>query len=304
MVLRVSRSLVPLAILWIGGCTAADGKWPSLMTPEEMGTRSKPATSPASTPPSISKDAPVIPLAPVELMDAKLAPAITRLQQVERDIEFAVERLAAQQKLVDAARAAAVGQAASSPQAKKVKDEEARLGQIRTALVDDRLAAESAMAQLAMAATTEKNVEKPLREGGRLLAQISVLRGDLAKTPRLEELVVMIDKAGNDVASAENEWQQQAKSLRTLTATSKKLTPDDINWNQAQINLTRLNQSVKTLADIQGRLAAIIGHLAQQPDSSSDVMASVQKAGEILARIDRRLGENESLVQAARLKLE
>lgn len=300
--MRDVKSLLVLAGL-LGACTAADGSWPSLLGPQATRSTVPAAVVPGQAVGAQAVDIPVIG-APTQaatqsgLMDVDVAPAATRLQQELRSVAFAVERLQSQQVSVEAAKAAS-GAAA----AKALKSDTAKLGQIRIDLADSRDSARAAAAELAIAAAAGKDVRLPLQDAAQVLLRVAAARGEATPLASLAQIEAATSRAEAGFAAADKTWQAQAKTLRTLAPT-KKLTPDDISWNQAQIDLTRINQTARSFATAQDQLASVAGDIALLATGAADTAPALQRAGRALAAIAARQAENEALVATTRQKLE
>ncbi len=311
---RVMRQNAVSAMIMIllGACSAADGNWPSLRTAQEQkgGLKPPPVSGPASGQ-TATADAPlpVIPMsgqagAKPDPITASLAPAVTRLEQEVRAIDFTLDRLAETGKSLAAAKAAAAGKPASAVETNAVQAAQQRRDQLLVDLDDSRDTVRSIAGQLAIAASNGETVSKPVTEAGKLLTRLSAARSAALTPPQPDQIAADIRKALQRFDAAETGWQAQAKKLRASTAAAAKNDPDRINWNLAQIELTRVNQSARGFGTTQDALEKIAGDLAILSATGSDVSAPLKETGALLARIRQRLAENDLLVRDMRKALE
>jgi hypothetical protein len=309
-----SKLLLPACLLGasllnaglLSGCTAADGKWPSLLSPQDI-KGAPPASAAPAAPAASMADVPVVPITPppaaAVTLDTSIAPAATRIQQEARGVAFALERLKDQQARVDALKTPQPAPAANSAAAKAIKAEALKLEQIRADLADSRDSTRMATAQLAVAAVAGTDVRPSLLEAAQVMTQIATARGENPAGQNLTQIDAATAAAESSFAAAEKTWLAQAKALRAILPKAK-MTPDDINWNQTQIDLTRINQSARSFSAIRDRLEIITGDIALLSASPADMRPALQRAGTILMRVAERLAENEALVAATRAKIE
>jgi hypothetical protein len=307
----------------LSGCSAADGKWPSLMTDQERaaGKLATPATpaAPATNTPALSAlpgAPPVIPMgetpqapAAVPVLPASLSPAVSRLEQEGRAFEFTLERLSQNRQTLAAARLAATGKAAGSPERLALQKATRQQTQLMGALDDIRQSLQMVAGQLAVAGQSSTDVAstdvaEPMAWTGKLLTQVSAAREDKAPAPTLASVADGVQKLLAVYSRTDAAWVSQSEKLKASTAAVKRGDPERISWNQAQIDLTRVSQNAKSLEDVQEKLAQQAGDLAILSAGKADIAGPFQQIGAALVRIDRRLAENEALVAAARQTLE
>ncbi len=301
------RRLFLLCGLLLSGCAAADGKWPSLRTADEQkGASASPAVPVA---PSASADVPVTPVAgtapPVmEAPSERLAPAVSRLQQEARALDFALDQLAKNQTDLVTAKVAAAGKPAKSPEVLVLRVAERRRGQLLADIADTRSASELALGDLAIAAASGESVDKPLAEAGRMLLKLARAIGGTAPVPESSALTAALNKTEQRFGEARTAWQAEAQKLRASAAAVKTGDPEDINWNRAQIGLTRVNQRAHGFEAVREEAGRIAGQIALRAASGAPVAEPLAQLGRLISQIDARLDENDQLVSTTRRALE
>ncbi len=300
------RRLFLLSGLLLSGCAAADGKWPSLRTAEEQKGST---TSPAMPVPSATADVPVTPVAGTappapEATSERLAPAVTRLQQEARALDFALDQLAKNQTAQIAAKAAAAGKPAKSPETLAMRAEERRRGQLLADIADIKSASELAIGDLAIAAVAGESVDKPLAEAGLMLLKLVRATSGTVPLPQINALAASLGKTEKRFVDARTAWQSEAQKLRASATAVKTGDPGDINWNQAQIGLTRVNQSAQAFETVREEAGQIAGQFALLAASGTQVSDPLARLGRLLSQIDALQAENGQLVNTTRRALE
>jgi hypothetical protein len=306
------KPFVPACVfaLLLTGCAAADGNWPSLMSDAE-----RKGAKTATPPPASSPEPSVVPLAVIpkagetppvpaaEALAAGLAPAVTRLQQEMRAFEYTLERLTQNQQALVVAKAAAAGKSAGSPEGLAHREAERRRTQLLATLDDIRETAGAVAGQLALAGLGGDAIAQPFLDTGKLLGRLAAAQS-LPDGPSLEKLTLGLTAAEKRLEGADRRWKTQAAKLRTSTAAAGKADPDRINWNQAQIDLTRVNQSARSMEAVRAELERLAGTVAVLAAAGTDVSALLVRVGTLLQQADQRLADNETLVADSRRLLE
>jgi hypothetical protein len=316
-------ALLGLGIFVLSGCSAADGKWPSLMTDQERAA-GKATTVPATAQPPETPDGTTsqplagipmagvaqVPAAQVPAADspvaASLSPAVSRLEQESRAFDFTLERLAVNQKDLTAAQLAATGKAAGSPERLALQAATRQQRQLIETLADIRQALQVVAGQLARAGQSgaEADIKVPLARTGTLLTRVSAAMADKTAAPTPASLADGLQAALAAYGRADSAWVTQSAKLKASTAALKRGDPERISWNQAQVDLTRVSQYAKGLESIQENLTRLAGDLAVLSSRGDDIAGPLQQIGAALVRIDQRLAENDALVTTARQTLE
>jgi hypothetical protein len=168
---------MPLLLLLLPACSAADGKWPSLARrPGELST--------TQTAPAASASAPVAGPASEAAVAADAAPAgpavvaAARLSEIQRDVAEADARWRRQNEATQRAVAAARGTAQSSEAWAGAQLELSRLEKAGAALRELRERLDSVSGELAVASAAGANVAEPLGTAGRLIERVESLRAE------------------------------------------------------------------------------------------------------------------------------
>jgi hypothetical protein len=320
--------LLGLGIFVLSGCSAADGKWPSLMTDQERAA-GKAATAPATaqrpeTPAgSTAESLPVIPMhsaaeAPAAQAQetqspaadspvaASLSPAVSRLEQESRAFDFTLERLAVNRQDLAAAQLAATGKASGSPERLALQAITRQQRQLKETLADIRHSLQMVAGQLARVGQSAEaaDIGVPLARTGKLLMRVSAAMAEKTAAPTTASLADGLQAVLAAYSRADAAWITQSAKLKASTAALKRGDPERISWNQAQVDLTRVSQNAKSLESIQENLARLAGDLAVLSSRGDDIAGPLQQIGAALVRIDQRLAENDALVTTARQTLE
>jgi hypothetical protein len=279
------KNVVLFLIFGLGACSAADGKWPSLLTSAQKNP------SASSSDPAFS-GVPVIganntSVAPSTAIVVALQPMEARLEQEARAFEFAKTRL------VDL-RAAVV----AAPKSRVAKNQ---LDGFRIDLTDQRASILAVLADIAMQPASPMRDRLALQAGTQLAALDIVLTQEgIAAEASLLQTKVVVQK----FQRAQLEWKNQAKTLRTSLSAVKVRGPDDSAWNAAQIELTRVNQTAKQFTENVRNLERTLGRLVVDALPSKNIGAEFNSIGDQLRAIAIADTDNFALLQEARTLLE
>jgi hypothetical protein len=269
----------------LAACSAADGKWPSLLTTAQKNPSALVNDPAFSGVPVIGANNPSA--APTPALGVTLQPMQARLDQESRAFEFAKTRL------VDL-RAAVV----ATPKSKTAKNQ---LDGFRIDLADQRASILTVLADIAMQPASPARDRLALQAGMQLLALDIVLKqeGAAAERPplKIEVVVQKFDRA-------QGEWKNQAQTLRKSLSGVKVRGPDDSAWNAAQIELTRVNQTAKQFSENARSLEYALGKIAIEALSSKIIGADFNAIGNQLQVIAKADSDNFALLQEARGLLE
>ncbi len=292
---------IPLFMLclFLGACSAADGKWPSLMT-------TKPAGSAVAVPDPAFAAVPIIEtsptVAPVALAQTiAVQPLAARLEQEQRGLAFALERLTDQRTALTAAQWAAQGQATKSAAALGAKAAQKKMDGLQVDLGDQQFVVLGIISEIAMIAPSPAR-DDVLRQGGTLLLALdnAFVREGIKPVVSVDSAEAIFIKFDADKAK----WQLQNKALQKSLAQVKVRGPEDAAWNAAQIDVTRMSQAAKTFSTSAQALEIYLGKLVRDFASGAVNAPAINAVATQLREIVAAENDNFAQLQGAREQLE
>jgi hypothetical protein len=109
---------------------------------------------------------------------------------------------------------------------------------------------------------------------------------DGATTGRIRAQTSRLAEAKRDADYISARWDKQKASLANLGASIKQKGPSDVQWNKAQLELTKLSQIAAEWDDLDSVVNRVAGQLAMAAHQGDEVAAVLTEAGALLTRIE------------------